>query len=218
MSHETIYRSLYVQARGALKAELIGYLRSGRQLRRSRYGRQKSDRRGQIPDAVSISERPPCVEDRAVPGHWEGDLLCGSNNSFIATLVERHSRYVMLVKVANKETQTVISALILERYRRHTPLVYWKPVATGASTDSDSRTVRELVPDLAVTVARERALFDPPVSPHLAARLAGAEIRRGDLTLIWNGGVELSARMPSIGRHGSGVGLLSVVRCVDGIR
>ena len=112
VSHETIYRSLYVQARGALKAELIGYLRSGRQLRRSRYGRQKSDRRGQIPDAVSICERPPCVEDRAVPGHWEGDLLCGSNNSFIATLVERHSRYVMLVKVANKETQTVISALI----------------------------------------------------------------------------------------------------------
>jgi IS30 family transposase len=112
VSHETIYRSLYVQARGALKKELIQYLRSRRQLRRSRYAKQKTDRRGQIRDAVSISERPACVEDRAVPGHWEGDLLCGSNNSFIATLVERHSRYVMLVKVASRHTETVVSALI----------------------------------------------------------------------------------------------------------
>lgn len=112
VSHETIYRSLYVQARGALKKELIQYLRSRRQLRRSRYAKQKTDRRGQIRDAVSIRERPACVEDRAVPGHWEGDLLCGPNNSFIATLVERHSRYVMLVKVASRHTETVVSALI----------------------------------------------------------------------------------------------------------
>ena len=112
VSHETIYRSLYVQARGALKKELIKYLRSQRQLRRSRYARQKTDRRGQIPDAVSISQRPASVEDRAVPGHWEGDLLCGPNNSFIATLVERHSRYVMLIKVASRHTETVVTALI----------------------------------------------------------------------------------------------------------
>jgi IS30 family transposase len=112
VSHETIYRSLYVQARGALKKELIQYLRSGRQLRRSRYTRQKTDRRGQIRDAVSIRQRPASVEDRAVPGHWEGDLLCGSNNSFIATLVERHSRYVMLAKVAGRHTETVVTALI----------------------------------------------------------------------------------------------------------
>jgi IS30 family transposase len=112
VSHETIYRSLYVQARGALKKELIQYLRSGRQLRRSRYTRQKTDLRGQIRDAVSIRERPASVEDRAVPGHWEGDLLCGSNNSFIATLVERHSRYVMLAKVAGRHTETVVTALI----------------------------------------------------------------------------------------------------------
>lgn len=112
VSHETIYRSLYVQARGALKKELIVYLRSQRLMRRSRYAKQKTDRRGQIRDAVSISERPASVEDRAVPGHWEGDLICGPNNSFIATLVERHSRYVMLAKVASRHTETVVTALI----------------------------------------------------------------------------------------------------------
>ena len=112
VSHETIYRSLYVQARGVLKKELIQYLRSGRQLRRSPYAKQKTDRRGQIRDAVSISQRPASVEDRAVPGHWEGDLLCGPNNSFIVTLVERHSRYVVLAKVASRDTQTVVTALI----------------------------------------------------------------------------------------------------------
>lgn len=112
VSHETIYRSLYVQARGALKKELIGYLRSQRQMRRSRHAKQASDTRGQIRDAVSISERPASVEDRAVPGHWEGDLLCGQNNSNIATLVERHSRYVMLVKVPSRDTETVVNALI----------------------------------------------------------------------------------------------------------
>jgi IS30 family transposase len=112
VSHETIYRSLYVQARGALKKELVQYLRSQRQLRRSRYAKQKTDRRGQIRDAVPISERPASVEDRAVPGHWEGDLLCGPNNSVIATLVERHSRYVMLVKIASRHSETVVTALI----------------------------------------------------------------------------------------------------------
>ena len=112
MSHETIYRSLYVQARGVLKKELLEHLRSRRPIRRSRHATAKADQRGRIPDAVSISERPASVEDRAVPGHWEGDLLCGSKNSYIVTLVERHSRYVMLAKVANRETQTVVDALI----------------------------------------------------------------------------------------------------------
>src|SRR5262249_745931 len=96
VSHETIYRSLYVQARGVLKKELMEHLRSRRPIRRSRHATAKADQRGRIPDAVSISERPASVEDRAVPGHWEGDLLCGSKNSYIVTLVERHSRYVML--------------------------------------------------------------------------------------------------------------------------
>ena len=112
ISHETIYKTLYVQARGALKKELIQYLREKRRLRRSRYAKQKTDKRGQIKDAISISERPAEVEDRAVPGHWEGDLIAGSNLSFIATLVERHSRYVMLVKVPGKDTLTVVNALI----------------------------------------------------------------------------------------------------------
>lgn len=112
VSHETIYRSLYIQTRGALKKELLAHLRRTRAMRRSRHHTQKTDDHGKIVDAVSISERPPTVEDRAIPGHWEGDLLCGSHNSQIATLVERQTRYVMLVKVAGKDTETVINALI----------------------------------------------------------------------------------------------------------
>ena len=112
VSHETVYRSLFVQARGVLKKELLGYLRSKRTIRRSRRADPKGDRRGQNKDIVSIRQRPAAVEDRAVPGHWEGDLLTGSKNSYVATLVERHTRYVTLAKVANKDTQTVVSALI----------------------------------------------------------------------------------------------------------
>ncbi len=112
VSHETIYRSLFIQARGALKKELLEHLRRTRIMRRSRHHTQKTDNHGRIVDAVSISERPAAAEDRAVPGHWEGDLLCGSSNSQIATLVERQSRYVMLVKVAGKDTETVTNALI----------------------------------------------------------------------------------------------------------
>jgi IS30 family transposase len=111
VSHETIYRSLFIQARGALKKELLQYLRRTRIMRRSRHHTQKTDDHGRIADTVSIRERPACVEDRAVPGHWEGDLLIGSNNSQIATLVERHTRYVMLVKVDGKDTETVLNAL-----------------------------------------------------------------------------------------------------------
>jgi IS30 family transposase len=117
VSHETIYRSLYVQARGVLKKELTEHLRARRTIRRSRHASLKGDGIGQIKNAVSISERPPCVEDRAVPGHWEGDLIGGSKNSYIATLVERHSRYVMLIKVANKDTNSVVSALIKQSQR-----------------------------------------------------------------------------------------------------
>jgi len=112
VSHETIYRSLFIQARGALKKELLLQLRRTRAMRRSRHHTQKTDNHGRITDTVSISERPATVEDRAVPGHWEGDLLIGSRNSQIATLVERNTRYVMLVKVASKDTETVINALI----------------------------------------------------------------------------------------------------------
>jgi IS30 family transposase len=112
VSHETIYRSLFIQARGALKKELLEHLRRTRGMRRSRHHTQKTDNHGRITDTVSISERPAEAEDRAVPGHWEGDLLFGSGNTQIATLVERQSRYVMLMKVASKDTETVINALI----------------------------------------------------------------------------------------------------------
>ena len=112
VSHETIYRTLFIQARGALKKELLEHLRRTRAMRRSRHHTQKNENHGKITNTLSISERPATVEDRAVPGHWEGDLLFGSKNSQIATLVERHTRYVMLVKVASKDSESVINALI----------------------------------------------------------------------------------------------------------
>jgi IS30 family transposase len=117
VSHETIYRSLYIQARGALKKKLLDHLRRTRVMRRSRHHTQKTDDHGRITDTVSISERPATVEDRAVPGHWEGDLLCGSGSSQIATLVERQTRYVMLVKIPSKDTETVINALIKHAHK-----------------------------------------------------------------------------------------------------
>ena len=111
MSHETIYCSLFIQARGALKKELITHLRTRGRMRLARKAGSLEERRGKMPDAISLRERPAEVEDRAVPGHWEGDLISGSKNSHIVTLVERQSRFVSLIKVANKETATVLSAL-----------------------------------------------------------------------------------------------------------
>ncbi len=122
VSHETIYRSLFIQARGALKKALLQHLRRPRSIRRSRHHTQKTDNHGRITDTVSISERPASVEDRAVPGHWEGDLISGSNNSHIATLVERHSRYVMLVKLKGKDTESVINALVKHAHKLPTEL------------------------------------------------------------------------------------------------
>jgi len=112
VSHETIYRSLFIQTRGVLKKELLAHLRATRSIRRSRHATMKRSGLGQINDAVSIRDRPAEAEDRAIPGHWEGDLIAGSGNSFIATLVERKTRYVMLAKVRNKDSHSVIQALI----------------------------------------------------------------------------------------------------------
>jgi len=117
VSHETIYKSLFIQARGALKKELLQHLRRTRAMRRSRHHTQKTEDRGRITDTVSIRERPASVEDRAVPGHWEGDLLFGSHNSQIATLVERHTRYVMLARINSKDTETVINTLIKQAHK-----------------------------------------------------------------------------------------------------
>lgn len=111
VSHEIIYRSLFIQARGVLKKELIRHLRTKRSMRRPHRIATHDEKRGKIPDAVSIRERPAEAVDRAVPAHWEGDLISGSKNSHIVTLVERHSRFTGLVKVPNKETETVIAAL-----------------------------------------------------------------------------------------------------------
>jgi IS30 family transposase len=112
VSQETIYRSLFIQARGALKKELLQHLRRTRVMRRSRHHTQKTDDHGRISNTISISERPPSVEDRAVPGHWEGDLIFGTHSSQIVTLVERQTRYVMMAKVDSKDTETVINALV----------------------------------------------------------------------------------------------------------
>jgi IS30 family transposase len=119
VSHETIYRSLFIQARGALKQELVKHLRSQRRIRRSRHASIHGNSQGRIVDAVSIRERPAEIEDRAVPGHWEGDLLRGAGNSHVATLVERQSRFCMLVKVPSKDTAAVTAAL--SRHIRRLP-------------------------------------------------------------------------------------------------
>ena len=123
VSHETIYRSLFVQTRGALKRELTAHLRTRRPMRRSKRATTAGQTRGQIVDAVSIAERPACIEDRAIPGHWEGDLIAGARNTHIATLVERTSRYVHLVRVTGKDTTSVVSALIREVQRLPTGLM-----------------------------------------------------------------------------------------------
>ena len=133
VSHETIYRSLFIQARGVLKKELLRHLRRTRAMRRSRHHTQKSDERRRIHDAVSISERPATAEDRAVPGHWEGDLLCGSRSSQIATLVERQTRYVMLVKVASKDAATFANTLI--KNARKLPQELYKSLTWDRGTE-----------------------------------------------------------------------------------
>jgi len=133
VSHETIYRSLFIQARGALKKELLEHLRRTRGMRRSRSYTQKTAIHGQIADAVSIRERPASVEDRAVPGHWEGDLVFASGNSQIATLVERQTRYVMLVKLEGKGSQSVVNALI--KNARKLPQELYKSLTWDRGTE-----------------------------------------------------------------------------------
>jgi IS30 family transposase len=122
VSHETIYKSLFIQARGVLKKELLAHLRTERTVRRPRQATLKGKGLGRVPEAISISQRPACVEDRAVPGHWEGDLIAGSHGSHIATLVERHTRYVMLAKVDGKDSATVVAALIKQARKLPTEL------------------------------------------------------------------------------------------------
>ncbi len=148
VSHETIYRSLFVQARGVLKKELLQHLRSQRTMRRSRHATGNGIGQGQIKDMISISERPASVEDRAVPGHWEGDLLSGSKNSYIATLVERHTRYVMLAKVGNRDTQSVVSALI--KQAKKLPRELYKSLTWDRGKELSDHRVFSLATDIDV--------------------------------------------------------------------
>jgi IS30 family transposase len=156
VSYETIYRSLFIQARGALKKELLEHLRRTRGMRRSRHYTQKTAIHGQIADAVSISERPASVEDRAVPGHWEGDLVFGSRNSQIATLVERQTRYVMLVKLDGKDSQTVVSALI--KNARKLPQELYKSLTWDRGTEMHAHKQFTMATDIQV-------FFCDPQSP-----------------------------------------------------
>lgn len=156
VSHETIYRSLFIQARGALKKELLEHLRRTRGMRRSRHHTQKTSIHGQIADAISISERPASVEDRAVPGHWEGDLVFGGRNSQIATLVERQTRYVMLVKLGGKDTQTVVGALI--KNARKLPQELYKSLTWDRGTEMHAHKQFTLATDIQV-------FFCDPQSP-----------------------------------------------------
>ena len=156
VSHETIYRSLFIQARGALKKELLQHLRSKRRMRRSRHASVNRQSGGRIVDAVSIRERPPEVEDRAIPGHWEGDLLSGSKNSYMATLVERHSRFVVLIKVPSKDTAVVVAAL--SRHVRKLPASLWRSLTWDRGL--------EMAQHKTFTVATEvKVYFCDPQSP-----------------------------------------------------
>jgi IS30 family transposase len=148
VSHETIYRSLFIQARGALKKELLEHLRRTRAMRRSRHHTLKAQGLGRIVDAVSISERPASIEDRAVPGHWEGDLVFGSHNSQIATLVERQTRYVMLVKLDGKDSQTVVKALI--KHSHKLPQELYKSLTWDRGTEMHAHKKFTLATDIQV--------------------------------------------------------------------
>lgn len=181
VSHETIYRSLYIQARGALKRELLEHLRRSRAMRRSRHHTMKTDDHGRICDTVPISERPATVEDRAIPGHWEGDLLSGSANSQIATLVERQSRFVMLVKVASKDTEAVINALI--RHAGKLPQELYKSLTWDRG--------KEMADHTRFTVATDiKVYFCDPQSPW---QRGSNENTNGLLRQYFPKGIDLSA-------------------------
>jgi len=148
ISHETIYRSLFIQTRGVLKKELQAHLRATRSIRRSRHATLKRSGLGKFNDAVSIRDRPAEVEDRAVPGHWEGDLIAGSGNSFIATLVERNTRFVMLAKVGNKDSHSVIQALI--KQSRKLPKELYRSLTWDRGTEMAGHKAFTLATDIDV--------------------------------------------------------------------
>jgi IS30 family transposase len=181
VSHETIYRSLFVQARGALKKELVGHLRTKRRFRRSRHATYRGQGRGAIIDAVSIRERPAEVEDRAVPGHWEGDLMEGSRGTYIATLVERQSRFVVLVKLSEKGTGAVVNALI--KAVRKLPTALRKSLTWDRGAELASHTAFTVATDVQV-------YFCDPSSPW---QRGSNENTNGLLRQYYPRGADLSA-------------------------
>ncbi len=148
VSHETIYKTFFIQTRGALKKGLQQCLRSRRTVRKSRTTSLKGKGLGTIPDAIPISERPPNVADRAIPGHWEGDLIQGSKNSYIITLVERHSRFVMLAKISDNKTTTVISALIKQAQKL--PVELYKTLTWDRGAEMTNHTLFTVATDIQV--------------------------------------------------------------------
>lgn len=148
VSHETIYRTLYIQARGALKKELQLHLRSKRAIRRSKSSSLKRQGLGKVTNTISISERPASAEDRAVPGHWEGDLIGGTNNSYVATLVERSTRYVMLAKIKKKDAETVAAALV--KHSQKLPKELYKSLTWDRGTEMANHTDFTLATDIQV--------------------------------------------------------------------
>jgi IS30 family transposase len=181
VSHETIYRSLFIQARGALSKELLQHLRRTRAMRRSRHHTQKGENHGKITDTVSIRERPASIEDRAVPGHWEGDLVFGNRNSQIATLVERQTRYVMLVKVASKDSETVINALI--KHARKLPQELYKSLTWDRGKEMADHKRFTLATDISV-------YFCDPQSPW---QRGSNENTNGLLRQYFPKGIDISA-------------------------
>ena len=148
VSHETIYKSLFIQARGVLKKELLASLRTQRTVRRPKHSSLKGKGLGTIADAIPISERPASAEDRAIPGHWEGDLIAGSNGSHIATLVERQTRYVMLARIESKDTATVVEALI--KQARKLPADLYKSLTWDRGTEMKDHKTFTLATDIQV--------------------------------------------------------------------
>lgn len=180
VSHETIYRSLFVQARGALKKELVRHLRHGQALRRPR-GASRHSGRGQIPDAVSIRERPAEAQDRAVPGHWEGDLIMGGKSTQVATLVERRTRFVMLVKIERKDSEAVAKAL--SRKIRKLPLELRRSLTWDRGTEMAAHKDFTVATDVAVYFCDPRSPWQRGSNENTNGLLRQYLPKRADLSV-----------------------------------
>jgi len=191
VSHETIYRTLFVQARGALKRELLAHLRSGRMMRKGRHTSTAGQQRGQIKQAVSIRERPPEAENRAVPGHWEGDLLSGSHNTHVAALVERSSRFVMLVRVGGKDTESVVAALS-EQIRR-LPKAMMSTLTWDRGTEMAAHKRFTLATDVAVYFCDPKSPWQRATSENTNRLLRQYLPRKSDLSVYGRHDLDLIA-------------------------